>query len=109
MRYVRYVEDDRGDLVEVEVYCSAQCWRDAGLGDPFGHYIPSPEPADYAQHCPQCGTMTVAPIDEPAFDGWPALPESARLFVASRIADACALRVRLEGAQTATRLEGAAG
>ena len=72
MRYVDYIEDSQGDLVDIHIYCSADCWRAAGLGDPFGHYIPAPEKADYAQHCPQCGRVTVAAIDEPSFDGWPA-------------------------------------
>lgn len=71
MRYVHDIEDERGDLVDREIYCSAQCWSDAGLGDHFGHYIPCPEATDYAQHCPQCSMVVVAAIDEPAFDGWP--------------------------------------
>ena len=71
MRYVQMIEDDRGDLVDIEVYCSAQCWRDAGPGDPFGHAWPCPEETDYRQFCPQCGTCTVAAIDEPSFDSWP--------------------------------------
>jgi hypothetical protein len=72
MRYVNMIEDDRGDLVEIDIYCSSTCWRDAGLGDPFGHYWPCPEATDYAQHCPQCSRVVVAAIGEPSFDGWPA-------------------------------------
>lgn len=71
MRYVRYIEATNGDLVDIEIYCSSQCWRDAGLGDPFGNYIPCPEKADYSQHCPTCETVTVAAIGEPSFDSWP--------------------------------------
>jgi hypothetical protein len=71
MRHRRDIEDERSDLIEVEIYCSAQCWRDAGLGDPHGHYDPCPEQADYPQHCPTCGVCTVAAIGGPSFDSWP--------------------------------------
>jgi hypothetical protein len=70
-RYLRTIEDSHGDLIDMEVYCSSQCWRDAGLGDPHGFAYPAPEKADYDQHCPQCGTVTVAAIGSPSFDGWP--------------------------------------
>ncbi len=59
MTYVRLIEDSRGDLVDIEHYCSTICWRDAGLGDPHGHAWPCPEQADYAQHCPSCGSVAV--------------------------------------------------
>lgn len=71
MRYRRDIEDVNGDLVDVEVYCSADCWKAAGLGDPFGHYVPCPEAADYDQHCPHCGRVVVAAIGAESFDGWP--------------------------------------
>lgn len=73
MRYIRHIEDATGDLVDIEIYCSADCWRDAGLGDPRGHYVPCPEPADYDQHCPQCGRVVVVGYGNsaPSFDGWP--------------------------------------
>jgi hypothetical protein len=71
MRYVRWIEDACGDLVDLEIYCSATCWTESGLGDPYGHYIPCPEAADYDQHCPQCGRVVVVAIETPSFDGWP--------------------------------------
>ena len=73
MRYRRDIEDTNGDLLEIEIYCSAQCWRDAGLGDPFGHYYPAPEPTDYDQHCPKCERVVVVGYESgvPSFDGWP--------------------------------------
>jgi hypothetical protein len=75
MRYLNAIEDERGDLVDIEVYCSAECWREAGLGDPYGHYIPCPEMADYRQYCPVCETCTVAAIGEDGFDSWPENPD----------------------------------
>jgi hypothetical protein len=73
MRYLNLIEDARGDLVEVEIYCSSDCWRDAGLGDPHGFAYPAPEQADYDQHCPHCERVVVVAIDSetPSFDGWP--------------------------------------
>lgn len=73
MRYVHYTEDEKGDVVDVAIYCSATCWQDASLGDPSGHYIPAPEPADYDQHCPTCERVVVVGNDnpQPSFDGWP--------------------------------------
>jgi hypothetical protein len=74
MRYMNFIEDASGDLVDLEIYCSAECWRDAGLGDPFGYAWPAPEPADYTQHCPNCGLVVVVGYSDPqpSFDGWPA-------------------------------------
>jgi hypothetical protein len=70
MRYVNFIEDSRGDLVEIEVYCSALCWPDV-LGPAYGHAWPCPEKADYRQYCPTCGTCTVAAIEDDSFDSWP--------------------------------------
>ena len=63
MTYVRMIEDARGDLVDIEHYCDAVCYR-AGTGDdPFGHHWPCPESADYDQHCPYCSAVSVPGID----------------------------------------------
>lgn len=59
MTYVRMLEDQNGDLVEIEHYCSVQCWLDAGLENPQGNYWPCPEAADYDQYCPTCGSVAV--------------------------------------------------
>jgi hypothetical protein len=71
MRYVDMIEDETGDLVEIDIYCSADCFREGTGQEPFGHAWPCPEPADYDQHCPTCETVTVAAIGSESFDGWP--------------------------------------
>jgi hypothetical protein len=75
MRYLNAVEDAQGDLVDLEVYCSADCFREGAGEDPEGHAYPAPEKADYRQCCPRCETVTVAAIGEPSFDGWPENPD----------------------------------
>ena len=55
MTYVRMIEDCRGDLIEIEHYCSAQCFTEGTGEDAYGHRWPCPEQADYSQHCPTCG------------------------------------------------------
>jgi hypothetical protein len=72
MRYVDMIEDETGDLVGIDIYCSAACFREGTGQEPFGHAWPCPEAADYDQHCPTCETVTVAAIGPPSFDGWPA-------------------------------------
>lgn len=71
VRYQRDIDDERGDLVDIEVFCSAGCYREHTGEDPFGHYVPCPEMADYRQYCPRCETCTVAEIGEGSFDSWP--------------------------------------
>ncbi len=64
MRYVNMIEDSRGDLVDIEIYCSAYCWPDS-LGPADGHGWPCPEATDYPQYCPTCGTCVVEAIERP--------------------------------------------
>ena len=71
-RYVNMVEDNMGDLVDIEVYCSAQCFREGTGQDAYGHAWPCPEMTNYRQHCPTCETVTVAALDEDSSDSWPA-------------------------------------
>jgi hypothetical protein len=71
MRYVNMIEDDRGDLVDIEVYCSADCFERGTGREAFGHAWPCPEQADYRQYCPTCGTCTVVAIEDESFDSWP--------------------------------------
>jgi hypothetical protein len=61
--YVRMIEDAKGDLIDIEQYCSATCWRDAGFDDPNDARWPCPERTDYAQHCPACGEVAVEAIE----------------------------------------------
>lgn len=75
MRYVEYIEDSSGDLVDIGIYCSADCFRDGTGLAPFGHYIPNPEMTDSRQCCPSCDIVTVAAIGEPSFDSWPDNPD----------------------------------
>lgn len=75
MRYRRDIEDEQGDLIELEVYCGPDCFR-AGTGeDPFGHAWPCPEMTDSRQCCPFCDRITVAAIGEGSFDAWPDNPD----------------------------------
>lgn len=63
MTYVRFIEDSRGDVVDIEHYCDAICYA-AGTGESaFGHHWPCPDQADYDQHCPYCGAVSVVGID----------------------------------------------
>jgi hypothetical protein len=71
-RYVDMIEGETGDLVAINIYCSADCFREGTGREPFGHAWPCPEATDYDQRCPTCETVTVAAIDSPSFDGWPA-------------------------------------
>lgn len=59
MTFVRLIEDTRGDLVEIEHYCSASCFVEATGKDAYGHRWPCPERADFPQHCPACGAVSV--------------------------------------------------
>jgi hypothetical protein len=72
MRYVDMIEDETGDLVDIAIYCSASCFTADTGRDSYGHGWPCPEQADYEQHCPTCGVVTVAAIGSESFDGWPA-------------------------------------
>ncbi len=65
MTYVRFIEDARGDLVEIEHYCSASCFVEGTGEEAYGHAMPCPEQADYAQFCPTCGEMSVQAIFKP--------------------------------------------
>lgn len=66
MTYVRMIEDARGDVVDIEHYCDALCYE-SGTGEKaFGHHWPCPEQADYDQHCPFCGAVSVIGLDSDA-------------------------------------------
>ena len=71
MRYRNDIEDERGDILDIEIYCSADCYREGTGQDPYGHAYPCPEMTNYRQYCPVCETCTVAEIGEPSFDSWP--------------------------------------
>ncbi len=63
MTYVAMLEDQNGDIVEIDHYCSPQCFTQ-GTGNPaYGNYWPCPERADYPQYCPTCGVETVRAND----------------------------------------------
>jgi hypothetical protein len=74
MRYLNAIEDADGDLVDMEIYCSADCFREGTGEDAYGHAWPCPEKTDYRQYCPVCEACTVAEIDESSFDSWPDNP-----------------------------------
>lgn len=74
-RYLDAIEDANGDLVSLDIYCSATCFRERTGKDPYGHEWPVPEKTDYRQFCPNCERVVVAAIDERSFDGWPDPPE----------------------------------
>ena len=59
MTYVNLIEDTRGDLVEIEHYCSTECFRQGTGKDAHGYRWPCPEQADYNQYCPTCGVLAV--------------------------------------------------
>lgn len=71
MRYVSFVEDERGDAVDMLIFCGPLCFAEYMDESAYGHGWPCPEKADYRQYCPSCGTVVVAATDEPSFDGWP--------------------------------------
>ena len=62
MTYVKMVEDERGDLVDIKHYCSAWCYVDGEGESADGQLWPCPESADYPQYCPTCGVLTVPAI-----------------------------------------------
>ena len=63
MRHVRFIEDARGDLVDIELFCNALCFE-AHTGEPHhGHGWPCPEQTDCDQHCASCGALVVPAIN----------------------------------------------
>jgi hypothetical protein len=73
MRYLNEITDESGDVLELEIYCGPDCFREGTGKAPHGFGYPCPELADYRQYCPNCGRVVTAAIGEPAgsFDGWP--------------------------------------
>lgn len=59
MTYVRMIEDSRGDVVDIEHYCSVSCYQEGTGESAEGHLWPCPERADCPQYCPTCETLTV--------------------------------------------------
>lgn len=63
MNYVLMVEDKRGDLIDLSVYCSSFCFeRDTGT-PATGHAWPCLEQADYDQYCEACGELILKGMD----------------------------------------------
>lgn len=69
MTYVAMLEDQNGDIVDIEHYCSPQCFTE-GTGNPAcGNHWPCPEQADYPQYCPTCGDESVPALETTPMGG----------------------------------------
>lgn len=56
--HAEFIEDDKGDLVDISWYCSAQCYNaDNPTKDADGHWYPNGTETDYDEHCAHCGTL----------------------------------------------------
>jgi hypothetical protein len=55
--HIEMIEDVEGDLVDVQVYCSAMCYTDATGQGAYGHAWPGGMETDYDQYCDSCGAF----------------------------------------------------
>ena len=57
MTHVEHIEADGGDLVDVNYFCSAQCYTLSTGGEAYGHAWPGGSETDYDVMCHHCGTL----------------------------------------------------
>ena len=57
MTHVEHIEDTSGDLVDINYFCSAQCYTLSTGGDAYGHAWPGGSETDYDVMCHHCGTL----------------------------------------------------
>ena len=59
---VRMIEDERGDMVDIEYACSEICARELGFPQPSAW--PGGMETDYDVHCDNCGNLMWEGIEE---------------------------------------------
>lgn len=58
--YIEYIEDDKGDVVDVLYFDSRGCWVAATGDNPTGGYHPCPESQDVPVYCAHCGELVMS-------------------------------------------------
>ena len=54
MTHANFIEDNQGDLVDIEWYCSAFGYSESVGTDAYGHAYPGGSETDYDVHCHHC-------------------------------------------------------
>ena len=57
MIHAEFIEDTQGDLVDVQYFCSGQCYTLTTGNDYYGHGWPCGSETDYDVSCSHCGTL----------------------------------------------------
>ena len=57
MIHIEHIEDSRGDLIDVNYYCSGSCYTLGTGEDSSGHGWPCGSETDYDVCCHHCGTL----------------------------------------------------
>jgi hypothetical protein len=66
MTHAEHIEDpNSGDLIDVNYYCSGQCYTLSTGGDAYGHAYPGGSETDYDVMCHHCGTLLWRGISTP--------------------------------------------
>lgn len=57
MTYVEFYEDEDGNLIDVDYYCSAGCFSEDTGKEAYGHAWPCNVETDYTVYCSCCGDI----------------------------------------------------
>ena len=66
MTHAEHIEDpNSGDLIDINYFCSGQCYTLSPGGDAYGHAWPGGSETDYDVMCHHCGTLLWRGLSSP--------------------------------------------